>query len=144
MGAKSHTLFYYFKGVEFFMVLVAETTKKEMVEEEIYDKLKYFINSSKYCVRINKYTQEISVNRANKFTALLGYIKVFVSSVEELLVNGAKAITVSLNSIKKEMEHKFCIPTERQFEIAISTIKAELDKKYHVVETHNQMIFSRF
>lgn len=111
--------------------------------EEVYKDFELFINSSKYCVRIDEKHQRIAIDDSNKFEALISYVENFMFAVEDLLNSGVECFAITLDSIRKEMESEFCVPTKRQFMAVIATIKAELREQFQIIESSNLITFSR-
>lgn len=124
-------------------MITLQPTENYATKEAIYQDYEFFINSSKHCVRIDELNKKVCIDDSSKFEALKSYVENFVFAVKDLLVNKGQYISLSLDSIKKEMEWEFCVPTERQFQVVVATIKAELRDKFTLIESPNHLTISR-
>lgn len=124
-------------------MVILQPAEKYGTKEEMYKRFGSFICSPKHCVRIDQTNNEVCIDDSNKFETLIDYVQNFVFSIEDLFGSGVDYFTMSLDSIKKEMEREFCVPTEHQFKAVITTIKAELRKHFSLVESSNCLTFFR-
>ena len=112
-------------------------------KKDVYADFEIFIYSAKHCVRINEDDQYIEIDDANKLEALISYVENFIFSIKDLFISGIEHFSMSLGSMREEMEREFCVPTKRQFDAVIATIKAELREYFTLVESPNHLTFSR-
>lgn len=125
------------------MVTTIQPIDEYSSKEEVYKDFGLFIYSSKFCVQIDEQNKQILIADGSKLDALISYAENFIFAINDLFGSGMKYFAIALDSMRKEMEREFCVPTERQFKAVIATIKAELRENFALVETPNSLIFTR-
>jgi len=103
--------------------------------------LNKYINNGKYCVRLGKTNNSYLIYEANKLDMLLSYVEGVLFAFEDLKLSALTSFTLNKNKMALELSQEFCIPTKRQFEATVSTIKAELRDSFNIEDDGEQLTF---